>query len=108
MDLLVALGTTAAYGLSVYYLFLGETTNSLYFESSAVVITLVLFGKFLEGRAKIQTTEAIRALYALRPDRARVIRLGVEVEVPTVEVVVGDEVIIRPDNQTRYREFQAR
>src|SRR5213080_1895794 len=76
MDLLVALGTSAGYGLSVYLLLKqgGQEMAHLYFEASAVVITLVLLGKWLEARAKRQTTEAIRALYALRPDVARVRR----------------------------------
>ncbi len=98
MDLLVALGTSAAYGLSVYLLFrhVGQGMPHLYFEASAAVITLVLLGKWLEGRAKRQTTEAIRALNALRPATARVERDGVEVEVPAEDVVVGDRVLVRP------------
>ncbi|HEY4803376.1 MAG TPA: copper ion binding protein, partial [Paraburkholderia sp.] len=73
MDLLVALGTSAAYGVSVYAMLAhpGDMAH-LYFEASAVVITLVRFGKWLEARAKRQTTDAIRALNALRPDRARI------------------------------------
>ncbi|WP_036206403.1 heavy metal translocating P-type ATPase [Novilysobacter arseniciresistens] len=94
MDLLVALGTSAGYGLSVYHLLAGS--GHLYFEASAVVITLVLLGKWLEARAKRQTTEAIRALQALRPATARVLRDGVERELPLAEVVVGDEVVVRP------------
>ncbi|MFM0730210.1 heavy metal translocating P-type ATPase [Paraburkholderia sediminicola] len=97
MDLLVALGTSAAYGISVYELAThpGDMTH-LYFEASAVVITLVRFGKWLEARAKRQTTDAIRALNALRPDRAR-IRVGAdEREVPLAQVVVGTVVIVRP------------
>ena len=98
MDLLVALGTSAAYGLSVYQLFrhVGPGMPHLYFEASAAVITLVLLGKWLEGRAKRQTTEAIRALNALRPATARLQRDGVEVEVPVEAVVVGDRVVVRP------------
>ena len=98
MDLLVAIGTTAGYALSVYH-FLAAGPNEmghLYFEASAVVITLVLLGKWLEARAKRQTTEAIRALQALRPERARVRRDGRELEVPVEMVRVGDEVIVRP------------
>ncbi|HEX6019460.1 MAG TPA: heavy metal translocating P-type ATPase, partial [Burkholderiaceae bacterium] len=97
MDLLVALGTSAAWGLSVFLL-LGAAGAMvpLYFESAAVVITLVLFGKWLEARAKRQTTEAIRALQALRPDVARVLRDGVEVELPTAQLRVGDVVVVRP------------
>ncbi|SDR16893.1 Cu+-exporting ATPase [Paraburkholderia fungorum] len=97
MDLLVALGTSAAYGISVYEL-LGHPgdTLHLYFEASAVVITLVRFGKWLEARAKRQTTDAIRALNALRPDRAR-IRVGHEErDVPLAQVGVGTVVIVRP------------
>jgi Cu+-exporting ATPase len=98
MDLLVALGTSAGYGLSVYLMLVhqGHGMPHLYFEASAVVITLVLLGKWLETRAKRQTTEAIRALNALRPETARVRRSGQELELPASQVVVGDEVIIRP------------
>lgn len=98
MDLLVALGTSAAYGLSVYLLFVPAHTgmNHLYFESSALVITLVLLGKWLESRAKKQTTEAIRALNALRPEYASVLRSGQEVQLPIAEVRVGDVVLIHP------------
>ncbi|MBO9513736.1 MAG: copper-translocating P-type ATPase [Variovorax sp.] len=98
MDLLVALGTSAAYGLSVYLLLAhrGHGMPHLYFEASAVVITLVLLGKWLETRAKRQTTEAIRALNALRPERARVRRHGAEQELPLDKVRVDDLVVIRP------------
>ncbi len=98
MDLLVALGTSAGYGLSVVQLLRqgGEGMPHLYFEASAVVITLVLLGKWLETRAKRQTTEAIRALNALRPETARVRRDGKEVEVPISQVRVGDPVVVRP------------
>ena len=99
MDLLVALGTSAAYGLSVYLLFQHtghDMVQHLYFEASAAVITLVLLGKWLEGRAKRQTTDAIRALNALRPATARVRRDGVETELPVERVVVGDLVVVRP------------
>ena len=102
MDLLVALGTSAAYGLSVHLLFkpmfghLVHATPHLYFEASAAVITLVILGKWLEGRAKRQTTEAIRALNALRPATARVRRGGVEIEVAIEKVARGDQVLVRP------------
>ncbi|HJV80735.1 heavy metal translocating P-type ATPase [Noviherbaspirillum sp.] len=98
MDLLVALGTSAAYGLSVYQLLAhGEDDMThLYFEASAVVITLVLLGKWLEARAKRQTTEAIRALQVLRPDLARVRREGADVEVAIEQVGLGDIVVVRP------------
>ena len=98
MDLLVALGTSAAYGLSVYLLFnpIHAGMQHLYFESSTIVITLVLLGKWLEARAKKQTTEAIRALNALRPERASVLRHGQEVQLAIDAVLVGDIVVIRP------------
>jgi Cu+-exporting ATPase len=98
MDLLVALGTTAAWGLSVYGLLTahGDHAPALYFESSALIITFVLLGKWLEARAKGQTASAIRALMDLRPDKARLRRGGSEVEVPLAEVRVGDVVVVRP------------
>ena len=99
MDLLVALGTSAAYGLSVYLLLRHPGHAHLYFEASAAVITLVLLGKFLEQRAKRQTTDAIRALNALRPTTARVLRGDVEVEVPVADVRVGDVVAVRPGDR---------
>ncbi len=100
MDLLVALGTSAAFGLSVWQLLAAPAHGAephYYFESAAVVITLVLLGKWLEGRATRQTGEAIRALMALRPDTARR-RLpdGREEEVPVDAIRVGDEVLVRP------------
>ncbi|WP_176016293.1 heavy metal translocating P-type ATPase [Burkholderia sp. BCC0398] len=97
MDLLVALGTSAAYGLSLWMLLRDPAhPGHLYFEASAVIVTLVRFGKWLESRAKRQTTEAIRALNALRPDRARVVEDGVERDVPLSQVRVGTHVSIRP------------
>ena len=96
MDLLVALGTSAAFGLSLYELLRGGDAHALYFESAAVVITLVLLGKWLEARAKRQTTAAIRALQALQPETARVLREGREQELPLAALRVGDEVIVRP------------
>ena len=97
MDLLVALGTSAAYGLSVYMLWRHRGHEPhLYFEASAAVITLVLLGKWLEARAKRQTTDAIRALQALRPERARVRRDGAEIDIPLAQLAVGDLVVVRP------------
>jgi len=97
MDLLVALGTSAAYGLSLWMLLRGTGhPGHLYFEASAVIVTLVRFGKWLESRAKRQTTDAIRALNALRPDRARVVEHGIERDVPLAQVRVGTRVSIRP------------
>ncbi len=96
MDLLVAVGTSAAYGLSAYLLFTRADPMHLYFEAAAVVISLVLLGKWLETRAKRQTTEAIRALQALRPATARVRHDGVDRDLPIEAVRVGDLVVIRP------------
>lgn len=94
MDLLVAIGTSAAYGLSIYMLFRGDL--HLYFEASAAVITLVLLGKWLEGRAKRQTSEAIRALQALNTETARVRRQDKEIEIALENVLVDDLVVVRP------------
>jgi Cu+-exporting ATPase len=101
MDLLVALGTSAAFGLSVYLLMRHSQHGMphLYFEASAAVITLVLLGKWLEDRAKRQTTDAIRSLNALRPSTALVRRDGVDVEMPVADVRVGDLVSIRPGDR---------
>ncbi|GAB3443892.1 heavy metal translocating P-type ATPase [Massilia solisilvae] len=98
MDLLVAIGTSAAYGLSVYLLVKhwGQGMAHLYFESSAVVITLVLLGKWLEGRAKRQTVEAIRALESLKTTEAIVRRNGSDVMVPQEQVRTGDVLVVRP------------
>lgn len=98
MDLLVSLGTSAAYGLSVYLLIQngGGHAHHLYFEASAAVITLVLLGKWLETRAKRQTADAIRALNALRPTVARVLVNGHEVSTPVEQIAIGDLVVVRP------------
>jgi Cu+-exporting ATPase len=98
MDLLVAIGTTAGWALSMWLWLTAApgTSPHLYFEGSAVVVTLVLLGKFLEARAKRQTTTAIRALHALRPDVAHLIGLDGEVDVPVAEVLVGDRIVVKP------------
>jgi len=99
MDLLVAIGTSAAYGLSVYLLFVPSHSGAvhhLYFESSTIVITLVLFGKWLESRAKSQTTQAIRALNTLRPEFATVVVDGQAQQASIAMVKVGDIVLVRP------------
>ncbi|WP_110992902.1 heavy metal translocating P-type ATPase [Pseudomonas sichuanensis] len=98
MDLLVALGTSAGYGLSLY-----QWANAhagmephLYFEASAVVIALVLLGKYLESRAKRQTASAIRALEALRPERAVRVVDGHEEDVAISQLRLGDLVLVKP------------
>ncbi len=98
MDLLVVLGTSAAYWLSVVLMAAPglAVDGHLYFEAGAAVITLVLLGKLLENRAKRGTTAAIRALMDLRPETARILRDGEEVEVPPALVNAGDLVVVRP------------
>lgn len=100
MDVLVALGTSAAYFYSLYEAFrtIGNPGYEphLYFETSAILITLILFGKYLEMNAKGKTTEAISKLLDLQAKQARVRRDGVEVMVPLEEVVVGDTLVVKP------------
>jgi P-type Cu+ transporter len=98
MDLLVAIGTTAGWALSMWLWLTAEpdTMIHLYFEGSAVVITLVMLGKWLEARAKRQTTAAIRALHALRPDVAHLMGPDGEADVPVAELLVGDRLVVKP------------
>ncbi len=100
MNSLVMLGTSAAYGYSVIATFapwvLPEGTVHVYFEASAVIITLILLGRFLEARARGETSEAIRKLMGLRPRSARVIREGGVVELDADELRSGDHVLVRP------------
>ncbi|WP_353431772.1 heavy metal translocating P-type ATPase [Polynucleobacter sp. MWH-UH23A] len=107
MDLLVALGTSAAYGLSVYQMFASPHANhELYFEGSTVIICMVLLGKWLEARAKRQTSEAIRALQKLWPENAKVINSNLEIkeglaldqyrELALDQVFPGDHVLVLP------------
>jgi len=96
MDVLVAMGSTVAYVYSLILLLFPAAGQHVYFETSAVIITLIKLGKLLEARAKGQTGEAIRRLMGLRPKTARVVRDGAEVDVPVEEVRVGDLVIVRP------------
>jgi Cu+-exporting ATPase len=98
MDLLVAIGTTAAWALSTWSWWAAPVgaMPDLYFEASAVVITLVLLGKWLETRARRGTALALRALRALAPERARLLRDGAEIEVPLASVAPGDTVVLRP------------
>lgn len=98
MDLLVALGTSAGYGLSIYQWLsaVPGTMPHLYFEASAVVIALVLLGKYLESSAKRQTASAIRALEGLRPERAIKRVDGQEIEVAISTLSIGDQVVVKP------------
>ncbi len=98
MDLLVALGTSAGYGLSLYEWAIAEPGSMphLYFEASAVVIALVLLGKYLESRAKRQTASAIRALEALRPERALRVVDGQEQDVAISDLRLNDWVLVKP------------
>lgn len=98
MDLLVALGTSAAFALSVYQLIIQQHHGHYYFESAAVVITLILFGKWLEEKAKRQTTSAIRALSKLRPEVVLVKRESWS-EVKLDEVKVGDHLRVKPSER---------
>jgi Cu+-exporting ATPase len=96
MDLLVSLGTLAAYGLSLYLWRVEGHSAHLYFEAAAVVIALVLLGKWLEARAKRQASEAVRLLGQLRPATARLLAGGREREVPVDAVRIGDIVVALP------------
>ncbi|MCQ3951740.1 MAG: heavy metal translocating P-type ATPase [Chloroflexi bacterium] len=95
MDVLIAMGSSAAFFYSLPITF-GWLMGHVYFETAAVIITLIKLGKFLEARAKGRTSEAIKKLMGLRAKTARVIRDGIETEVPVDDVRVGDVVIARP------------
>jgi len=95
MDVLIAMGSSVAYVYSVVVM-LGFISGHVYFETAAVIITLIRLGKFLEARAKGRTSEAIKKLMGLRAKTARVFRAGLETEVPVDEVIVGDVVLVRP------------
>ncbi|MBE4906910.1 copper-translocating P-type ATPase [Bacillus luteolus] len=100
MDVLVALGTSAAYFYSVYLSFLSIGSNAhmveLYYETSAILITLIILGKLFEARAKGKSSEAIKKLMGLQAKKATVFRDGVEVEVELEDVIVGDIIYIKP------------
>ncbi|MBN2386684.1 MAG: copper-translocating P-type ATPase [Anaerolineales bacterium] len=95
MDVLIAMGSSVAYLYSLPITF-GWLAGHVYFETAAVIITLIRLGKFLEARAKGRTSEAIKKLMGLRAKTARVVREGAELEVPVDEVRVGDLVLVRP------------
>ena len=94
MDSLIALGSVAAYGFSTYEVFTGG--SGLYFDTGTMVLVLVTAGRYLEATAKIRTSTAIHGLLELRPRRARVLREGVEIDVASAEVGVGETIRIRP------------
>ncbi|WP_077620392.1 heavy metal translocating P-type ATPase [Bacillus sinesaloumensis] len=99
MDVLVAMGTSAAYFYSVYQAIVTAGTHHaphLYFETSAVLITLIVLGKLFEARAKGRSSEAIKKLMGLQAKTAIVVRDGVEKEVPLAEVIIGDTILVKP------------
>jgi P-type Cu+ transporter len=102
MDTLVALGTSTAFAYSLFPTFHPDFFRAeglqpdVYYEAAAVVITLILVGKLLEGRAKKQTGTAIRKLIGLQAKTARLIRQGIEVDIPIEEVQIGDRILVRP------------
>jgi Cu+-exporting ATPase len=96
MDVLIAMGSSAAYFYSVAVLLFPQLGDATYFETSALIITLIRLGKYLEAVAKGRTSSAIKALMGLRPKTARVIRSGREMDIPIEEVRVGDTVLVRP------------
>ena len=100
MDVLIAMGTSAAYFYSLYNVFFQDVMEGmmkdLYFEAAVVIITLILLGKYLEAVAKGKTSEAIKKLMGLQAKTARVLREGVETDIPIEEVEIGDVVIVKP------------
>jgi Cu+-exporting ATPase len=96
MDVLIAMGSSAAYFYSVAVLLLPQLGGAVYFETSALIITLIRVGKYLEAVAKGRTSSAIKALMGLRPKTARVIRAGQETDIRIEDVQVGDTVVVRP------------
>jgi Cu+-exporting ATPase len=97
MDTLISLGSTAAYLLSVVATFFPQVVGPVtFYDTTALIITLIFLGKYLEARAKGQTSEAIRKLIGLQARVAHVVRAGQEVELPIEQVQVGDELIVRP------------
>ena len=96
MDVLIALGTTMAYGLSAVVTVFGLEHQHVYFEASTAIVTLILMGKLLEARAKMKTSAAIEALIRLQPKTARIERDGGVVEVPVESIRIGDIFVVRP------------
>jgi len=106
MHTLIALGTTVAYGYSVVVVLLDAFNPSLladngieakvYFDTAAIIVALILLGRFLEAGARGRTSEAIRRIIGLKPTSARVVRNGEEIDIPVNQVVIGDTVLVRP------------
>ncbi len=101
MDVLIAMGTTAAYVFSIYNLFSapaggGAMEQKLYFETSALIITLILLGKYLEAAARGKTSDAIKKIMGLKAKTARVIKNGEELDIPVEDVQIGDTIVVRP------------
>lgn len=95
MDVLIAMGSSVAYFFSLLVV-TGVVDGHVYFETAAVIIILIRFGKYLEARAKGRTSQAIKKLLALKPKYAKVIRNGKEIQIPIEEVIVGDYVVVKP------------
>lgn len=100
MDVLIVIGTSASYFYSLYNMFFQHVESGhmphLYFEASATIITLILLGKYLENRAKSRTSQAIKKLMGLQAKTARVVRDGVEIDIPIEQVQIGDVIVVRP------------
>ena len=103
MDSLVAIGTGSAF---LYSLVMTiriphdvSGVHNLYYESAAIVVTLVIVGKYMEGRSKGKTSEAIRKLMELAPDKAIVLRNGEQIEVPVEEIQTGEIILVKPGNK---------
>lgn len=94
MDVLIAMGTSAAYFYSLYNVLIG--VHEYYFEASAVIITLILLGNTFEAVAKGKTSEAIKKLMGLQPKTAKVVRDGIEMDIPIEQLVIGDVIVVKP------------
>ena len=109
MHTLIVMGTTVAYGYSVAVVLLNEFSPRIlddhgiaakvYFDTAAIIVALILLGRFLEAKARGRTSDAIRRLIGLGPTSARVVRDGEEIDIPVDQVVIGDSVIVRPGDR---------
>ncbi|MDH5716625.1 MAG: heavy metal translocating P-type ATPase [Spirochaetia bacterium] len=96
MDVLVALGTSAAFFFSVYLLFIKNQSHMLYFETSAVLITLIILGKYFEAKAKGKSSSAIKSLLKLKPETATLIKDNIETVIPSAHILVNDIILVKP------------